>query len=153
MITLKVSSKSNPNSVAGALTATIRDEGKAEILAVGASAINQAVKAIAIANGFVAPLGSSCNFNSVATEFACQGLELNLPVLAWGDDLLWNIAAKTWTKYTKLQKDIKDPNLLRLNCYRVLMTRERDGLIIYVLEHKQFDDTYNILVAAGLKEI
>jgi stage V sporulation protein S len=54
---LKVSAKSSPNSVAGALAGTIRENELAEIQAIGAGAINQAVKAIAIARGFVAPLG------------------------------------------------------------------------------------------------
>ncbi len=54
---LKVSSNSNPNSVAGALAGVIREYGKAEIYAVGAGAINQAIKAIAIARGFVSPSG------------------------------------------------------------------------------------------------
>ncbi len=54
---LKVSSKSNPNSVAGAIANVFREKGNVEIQAVGAGAINQAVKAIAIARGFVAPTG------------------------------------------------------------------------------------------------
>ena len=54
---LKVSATSNPGSVAGALAGTIREVGKAEIQAIGAGALNQAVKAIAIARGFVAPQG------------------------------------------------------------------------------------------------
>lgn len=54
---LKVAANSKPNSVAGALAAIIRKDRKAEIQAVGAAAINQAVKAIAIARGFVAPQG------------------------------------------------------------------------------------------------
>ena len=54
---LKVSSKSNPNSVAGAIANVFREKGNVEIQAVGAGAINQAIKAIAIARGFVAPTG------------------------------------------------------------------------------------------------
>ena len=54
---LKVSTKSNPNSVAGALAGVLRENGKAEIQAIGAGALNQAVKAVAIARGFVAPHG------------------------------------------------------------------------------------------------
>jgi stage V sporulation protein S len=54
---LKVSSKSSPNSVAGALAGVIRDSGFAEMQIVGAGALNQAIKAIAIARGFVAPSG------------------------------------------------------------------------------------------------
>lgn len=57
METLKVSAKSNPNSVAGALAGVIRESGRAEVQAVGAGALNQAVKALAIARGFVAPSG------------------------------------------------------------------------------------------------
>lgn len=54
---LKVSSKSSPNSIAGALAGVIREKGFAEIQAIGAGALNQAVKAVAIARGFVAPSG------------------------------------------------------------------------------------------------
>ena len=54
---LKVSAKSNPNSVAGALANVLRENTKAELQAIGAGAINQSVKAIAIARGFVAPSG------------------------------------------------------------------------------------------------
>lgn len=54
---LKVSSKSNPNSVAGALANVLRERGKAELQAIGAGALNQSVKAVAIARGFVAPSG------------------------------------------------------------------------------------------------
>jgi len=57
MQVLKVAAKSNPNSVAGALAGVIREQGKAELQAVGAGALNQAVKAVAIARGFVAPSG------------------------------------------------------------------------------------------------
>jgi len=57
MEVLKVATKSNPNSVAGALANTIREHGEAEIQAVGAGALNQAIKAIIIARGYVAPSG------------------------------------------------------------------------------------------------
>lgn len=54
---LKVKATSVPNSVAGALAGVIRERGTAEIQAIGAGALNQAVKAVAIARGFVAPSG------------------------------------------------------------------------------------------------
>jgi stage V sporulation protein S len=54
---LKVSSKSNPNSVAGALAGVMRNVGAAEIQVVGAGALNQAMKALAIARGFVSAGG------------------------------------------------------------------------------------------------
>ena len=54
---LKVSAQPKPKSVAGALAAVIREKGMAEIQAVGAGAVNQAIKAIAITRGYVAPNG------------------------------------------------------------------------------------------------
>ncbi|SFB27214.1 stage V sporulation protein S [Clostridium frigidicarnis] len=54
---LKVSAQSQPKSVAGALAAVLREKTTAEIQAVGAGAVNQAIKAIAITRGFVAPNG------------------------------------------------------------------------------------------------
>ena len=49
---LKISSKSNPNSVAGAIAGLVKESNKAEMQAIGAGALNQAVKAVAIASGF-----------------------------------------------------------------------------------------------------
>lgn len=57
MEVLRVSAGSKPKSVAGALAAVLREKGFAEVQAVGAGAVNQAVKAIAITRGFVAPNG------------------------------------------------------------------------------------------------
>ena len=54
---LKVSSTSKPNSVAGAIAGMIRTDGKVQVQTIGAGALNQAVKAIAIARGFIAPTG------------------------------------------------------------------------------------------------
>ena len=73
METLKVSSKSNPNSVAGALVAVIREKGYAEMQAVGAGALNQAVKAVAIARGFVAPSGSDLICSPAFTDIVIAG--------------------------------------------------------------------------------
>ena len=54
---LKVSSKSNPNSVAGALAGVVRGAGSVEVKFVGAGALNQAIKAVAIARGYMATSG------------------------------------------------------------------------------------------------
>lgn len=59
METIKVSSKSNPSSVAGALANALREKDSLEIQAIGAGALNQSIKAIAIARGFVAPTGKN----------------------------------------------------------------------------------------------
>ena len=59
---LKVSSKSNPGMVAGAVAGIIRSSGSAEIQAIGAGAVNQAVKAIAIAVSYLEGDGIAISF-------------------------------------------------------------------------------------------
>ena len=54
---LKISSKSKPNTCAGALAGVLRKDGAVEMQVVGAGALNQAIKAVAIARAFVAPSG------------------------------------------------------------------------------------------------
>jgi stage V sporulation protein S len=54
---LKVSAQSKPSAVAGAIAGVMREKGRAEVQAIGAGAVNQAVKAIAIARGYLAPSG------------------------------------------------------------------------------------------------
>lgn len=56
---LKVSSKSNPSKVAGAIANIYRESKSVEIQTIGAGSLNQAVKAVAIARGFVAPSGEN----------------------------------------------------------------------------------------------
>jgi stage V sporulation protein S len=50
---LKVSAKSRPSAVAGAIAGVVRESGRAEVQAIGAGATNQAVKAIAIAREYL----------------------------------------------------------------------------------------------------
>lgn len=75
METLKVSSKSNPSSVAGALANVFKDKTSVEIQAVGAGAINQAIKAIAIARGFVAPSGKNLVCTPAFQDISIDGEE------------------------------------------------------------------------------
>ena len=57
MEVLKVSSASKPASVAGAIAAIVRNNSVVELQTIGAGAVNQAVKSVAIARGYVAPNG------------------------------------------------------------------------------------------------
>ena len=75
MEVLKISSKSNPNSVAGALAAILKEKSLVEIQAIGAGAINQAVKAVAIARGFVAPSGKDIVCIPAFTDIQIDGEE------------------------------------------------------------------------------
>ena len=65
---LKISAKSSPNSIAGAIAGLVKENGKVEMQAIGAGAINQAVKAVAIARGFVAPSGIELTCTPAFTE-------------------------------------------------------------------------------------
>lgn len=75
MDVLKVSSRSKPTSVAGALAGVIRDKGYVEVQAIGAGAVNQAIKAIAIARGYVAPSGLDLVFTPSFVDVDIDGEE------------------------------------------------------------------------------
>ncbi|MDH4422371.1 MULTISPECIES: stage V sporulation protein S [Bacillus] len=72
---LKVSSKSSPNSVAGAIAGVLRASGNVEIQVIGAGSLNQAIKAIAIARGFVAPSGVDLTFVPAFQEISINDQE------------------------------------------------------------------------------
>ena len=72
---LKVTAKSNPKSVAGALAGVMREKGGAEIQAIGAGALNQAIKSVAIARGFVAPGGIDLVCVPAFTDIQIEGEE------------------------------------------------------------------------------
>lgn len=72
---LKVSAKSNPSSVAGALAGVLREHGRAELQAIGAGALNQAIKAVAIARGYVAPSGLDLVCVPAFTDIRIDGEE------------------------------------------------------------------------------
>ena len=73
MEVLKISSKSNPNSVAGAIAGLVKESARAEMQAVGAGALNQAIKAVAIARGFVAPSGVDLSCIPACAEVQVEG--------------------------------------------------------------------------------
>ncbi len=73
MDVLKVSSRSKPTSVAGALAGVIRDKGYGELQAIGAGAVNQSIKAIAIARGYLAPSGIDLVFTPAFVDVEING--------------------------------------------------------------------------------
>ena len=79
MEVLKVSSHSSPNSVAGAIAGVIREKSAVEVQAIGAGAANQSIKAIAIARGYLAPIG---------IDLICTPLLLTLKLMAKKEQLL-----------------------------------------------------------------
>ncbi len=85
---------------------------------------------------------SCCALDVVATEFSCQGLELDMPLIGWDNDMLWN--GSEWEKFKKSEPEESDANTYRKNSYRVLLTRGRDGFVIYVPPVEEMDMTYHI---------
>jgi len=95
---------------------------------------------------------SSLQLDQPITEFGCQGLELDLPILCWGDDYRWT--GSDWAKRPiRRRYPQEDPEQLLLNSYRVLMTRGRDGLVIFVPPVEQLDLTEHALLAAGVRPL
>jgi len=94
--------------------------------------------------------GSCCNMEEVVTEFGCQGLELDMAIVAWGNDFLWT--GDEW-EMRKMRTRIpqNDPHQLRMNSYRVLLTRSREGVIIFIPPKPEFDKTEHALLASGAR--
>ncbi|MCE9557636.1 MAG: DUF2075 domain-containing protein [Armatimonadetes bacterium] len=89
---------------------------------------------------------SCTQMSAVATEFQCQGLELDFPVVAWGNDLTWLNGA--WHSLPEEYSKARNPHQLRVNSYRVLLTRGRDGIAIFVPKTDAMDPTYAALLQA-----
>ena len=101
-------------------------------------------------------LGRSCrNLRDCVTEFGCQGLELDGALLAWGTDFVWEGGAWDQSRARKYQNPgrIRDPYQLRINAYRVLLTRARDGVVVFVPAIPILDGTYEYLGHAGFRDL
>lgn len=113
----------------------------------------QTTKSLKVGPWYNEPIGSKdscCELNKVATEFSCQGLELDMPIVCWGEDLTWS--NDSWKRYEGKSR-CKDPHQIRLNSYRVLLTRGRDGFIVYLPDDEDLNETYDLLVQVGLEEL
>lgn len=94
---------------------------------------------------------SCCALETVATEFSCQGLEIDMPLIGWDNDMLWN--GSNWAKFKQTEAEDSDVNTYRKNSYRVLLTRGRDGFVIYVPPVAEMDPVYTVLLDAGIKPV
>ena len=100
--------------------------------------------------------GRSCRrLETCVTEFGAQGLELDATLLAWGTDLVRD--SGTWSNanargYRKGAK-VRDPFQLRVNAYRVLLTRGRDACVVFVPSVAELDETYGYFAEAGFRLI
>ncbi len=94
---------------------------------------------------------SCCALNKVVTEFGVQGLELDMPIIGWEMDMLWT--GNEWKKYILKEDEDSERNTYRRNTYRVLLTRGRDGFIVFVPNDSKLDPVYEILKEVGIKEL
>jgi len=108
---------------------------------------------------------SSHQLEVFTTEFEIQGLELDWIGLCWGGDFIWSNSAQQWmprrfnpmtSKWSAIKPE--DQRLYRKNSYRVLLTRARQGIVLFVPEGdsedptrnpREFDETANFLLACG----
>ena len=95
---------------------------------------------------------SCCALEAVVTEFGCQGLELDLPIVCWGSDHRWD-SGHWQLSPTRRRDPVDDPVTLLRNAYRVLLTRGRDGLVIFVPPDRELDETFDVLQDAGLRPL
>lgn len=108
----------------------------------------------------------SSYFNEeVATEFDIQGLELDWTCVCWDGDLYlhdheWVYRKFKGTKWQYINKEVTKNYLL--NAYRVLLTRARQGMIIFIPYGSKddktrlpefYDDTFEYLQKIGIEEI
>ena len=96
---------------------------------------------------------SCCALDLPFTEFDTQGLELDFTLVGWGTDFIlengaWNNDRARNYAHTS---DIKDPFTLRRNAYRVLLTRARDGMILYLPDTELHSETRQHLLACGVE--
>lgn len=125
------------------------------LAALGIDNTFQATRAVRVARWFNDPpdsKDSACQMQQPITEFMCQGLELDLPIVCWGSDFLWRDGRWSITPVRR-RFPLKDPEQIVRNTYRVLMTRGRDGLVLFVPPAASFDGTAQALVAAGVDEV
>lgn len=99
-----------------------------------------------IGRWYVEPFGkstSSCNFNKSSTEFSSQGLEIDLGLFNWGNDLIF----RNGQLLSQPGKRTKDA--YTFGAYRVLLSRGKNGLIVKVDD----PETYQYLKQCGMKEL
>lgn len=89
------------------------------------------------------------------TEFQAQGLELDFSIVCWGSDLIrqGGIWSDLFSRKFKKGSKVRNAFQLRVNSYRVLLTRGRDGMVLFVPSLDKLDETYSHLKSSGLIEL
>ncbi|TDX53154.1 DNA/RNA helicase domain-containing protein [Orenia marismortui] len=99
--------------------------------------------------------GKNKHLNQGSSEFACQGLELDYPIVCFGGDYYYN--GQEWEIEEEVRRynasKYKDFSKIVENIYRVLLSRACKGMVIYIPELDRLDKTYEFLVESGLWEL
>ncbi len=95
------------------------------------------------------------HLKDAVTEFGAQGLELDAVLLAWGTDFMRENGQWTNRKARgyRQKAQIKDPFKLRMNSYRVLLTRGRDGTVVFVPPLPELKETSAYLTESGFRPL
>lgn len=102
------------------------------------------------------PGGLSCRkLRTAVTEFGAQGLELDSVLLAWGTDFMRENDRWTDRKAGGYRggSPVRNPFQLRLNSYRVLLTRGRDGTVVFIPPLPELEETSEYLVKSGFRPL
>lgn len=127
----------------------LASSGARRLRAYGYGIMLHATAGAEIAHWYLNPkddIRSSFALEVPANEYSCQGLELDLTCLCWGGDMLWDQATQQWV-YSRLSgnvwQQVRSPvdQTYITNSYRVLLTRAREGMILWVPEGSPTDST------------
>lgn len=104
---------------------------------------------------------SSYVLEVAASEFECQGLEIDWVGMCWGSDLLWKNSKWLARRFKGAKWQVDSDSTLALNRYRVLLTRARYGMIIWIpsdpnseipsVESSDLDQVSKVLLSAGIQ--
>lgn len=142
----------------------VASSGARRLKALGVNVKNE----IDVANWFLNPkddVRSSYFLEDVATEFDVQGLELDWVCIAWGENFYyqngkWRYQSFKGCKWQNINKE-EDKKFTK-NAHRVLLTRARQGMVIWIPEgsdtdatrpNKFYDGTYQYLKSLGITEL
>lgn len=127
----------------------VASSGARRLRADGLGTLLHASAGSEIAQWYLNPPGdirSSFAMEVPANEYTCQGLELDFVCVCWGGDLLWNHHSQRWsyarlsgTKWQRVSKE--DAKRFLENSYRVLLTRAREGILLWVPQGDDSDST------------
>ena len=90
---------------------------------------------------------SACALHVTISEFDCQGLEVDMAIIGWGNDIRWDGTRWIPSGVTQEEKEY------RINSYRVLLTRGRDGFIVFIPPTVDMDRIEEVFKRVGVNRL